>query len=416
MTKAICFYNNGTLDKRAFTMLGLSAKADDKAIGFFGTGFKYAIATLLREGLDVKVHVMQENGDVREYGFFTRRDTFRDKEFDFIHYYYDVPGARFENELPFTTHLGANWKLWQAYRELYTNAIDEGGSVELIEDIHGFNPMAGDVCVYVVGDEFIKVYEQHNKYFIKADTVAEGYNIRCVTKIEDSDNCVYYKTMYTGTQLDKPSHFTYDYVGTVSLTEDRTLADTWSLRHHISRLWLEFMDYDTLIEHLPYVANEKMYEGRLSDDYCTPSADFVRACTYLSEQHRSMPMWARDAFNKSRPFNEQVESFKPNKWQRAHMKRVEQIMHHCGCFIDMDKVITCASLPDDVLGLFKNNIIYIAKAAFERGFVALLGTVYEEWLHMHKHCDDGSRVMQNALVDKVATLMEQLYDTEHEDK
>ena len=62
--------------------------------------------------------------------------------------------------------------------------------------------------------------------------------LRCVAKKEDSDNVVYYKTMYTGTKLDRPTFFTYDYVSTDELTEDRTLADTWYIRTHIGELWV----------------------------------------------------------------------------------------------------------------------------------------------------------------------------------
>jgi len=401
MTKAICFYNDGTLDHRAFTMLGLSAKSDDKAIGFFGTGFKYAIATLLRHGCDVQVWT-----DTRVYGFHTKHGKFRNKEFDFI--YYNDGGD--ERELPFTTHLGANWKLWQAYRELYTNALDEGGGVALIENVDDYGGRLGDICVCVIGDEFVKIYEQHAKYFLNAPALAQSFRMRCVEKIADSDNVVYYKTMYTGTKLDKPTHFTYDYTTTVELTEDRTIGDTWSLRHHISHLWLEHMSYDFLIQHLPAIANEKMYENQLSADYCTPSDDFNRACAYLNQHHRSMPLWARDAYNRSRPFDEQVEHFKPNRWQRTQLKRAIAILHYNGSMIDPATITTCASLPEDVIGLYKNGTIYITKEAFERGFLALLGTLYEEYTHLTTGYEDGTNRLQNLLVDKVANLMQQVYE------
>jgi len=416
MTKAICFYNNGTLDKRAFTMLGLSAKQDEKAIGFFGTGFKYAIATLLRHNCKVDVHVANDGGDYTVYTFFTRRDKFRDKEFDFIYYRVVDNDPQPAHELPFTTHLGANWKLWQAYRELYTNALDEGGSVELIEDIYCFNPHPGDVCVYVTSDDFIRVYDQHAKYFLQRETLAQSFRMRCVEKVPDSENTVYYKTMFTGTKLDKMTHFTYDYTETVELTEDRTIADTWTLRHHISHLWLENMSYDFLIQHLPAIANEKMYENQLSADYCTPSDDFNKACAYLNKHHQSMPLWARDAYNRSRPFDEQVEHFKPNRFQKTQLKKAYNILQLCSCPIDPQTVVCCSSLPEDVIGLYKNGTIYITKEAFERGFMVLLGTLYEEWVHLTTRVEDGTIRMQNTLVDKVANLMLQVYEMETEER
>jgi len=410
MTKAICFFNNGQLDRRSFTMLGLSAKSDDRAIGFFGTGFKYAIATLLRHG--AKIHIVAGKDD--EYVFYTSPDTFRGKEIQVI-YVHHMSTHR-ETELPFTTHLGANWELWQAYRELYTNALDEGGGCVPIGSYEDddISDNEHDVRVYVVHDEFADLFNQHDKYFIKAKTLAKSFNIRCVEKVPNSDNVVYYKTMYTGTKLDKPTYFTYDYITTVDLTEDRTIKDTWSLRHHISRLWLECMTEDFLKQHLPHIAKERMFENQLSNDYCTPTEAFINACAYLNKFHQPMPLWARDAYNKHRPFDEQIEKYTLNRHERMMLKRACNIMTANRCMVDIDTIVTCASLPNDILGLAKDNTIYLAKEAFERGHICLLGTLYEEWLHLTKRYDDNTREMQNHLVDKVANLMLQVYDMEKE--
>jgi hypothetical protein len=98
--------------------------------------------------------------------------------------------------------------------------------------------------------------------------------------------------MYTGTKLDKSTYsYTYDYITTVDLTEDRTIKDTWSLRHHISRLWLECMTEDFLKQHLPHIAKERMFENQLSNDYCTPTEAFINACAYLNKFHQPMPLW-----------------------------------------------------------------------------------------------------------------------------
>jgi hypothetical protein len=79
------------------------------------------------------------------------------------------------------------------------------------------------------------------------------------------------------------------------------------------------------------------------------------------------------------------------------------------CMVDIDTIVTCASLPNDILGLAKDQTtIYLAKEAFERGHICLLGTLYEEWLHLTKRYDDNTREMQNHLVDKVANLMLQV--------
>ena len=49
----------------------------------------------------------------------------RGKSFDFI--VMDGPGAG--HRLGFTTHLGAHWAMWQVFREIYSNCLDEGGTM-----------------------------------------------------------------------------------------------------------------------------------------------------------------------------------------------------------------------------------------------------------------------------------------------
>lgn len=414
-TTSICFYNNGTLDKRAFTMLGLSAKSSDEAIGFFGTGFKYAIATILRHGCDVTITA---NG--KEYNFYTKSDRFRDTEYNAIYCSYalssyDNPDGVVKIELPFTTHLGASWKLWQAYRELFTNAKDEGGGVQPIDiDDPACTFKPGDVCVYVTGPDFVAVYDNHDMYFLNAETVVQGYKIRAVAQQQRSNNVVYYKTMYTGTQLDRLTYFTYDYTHTMPLTEDRTLNDTWLIGSHICELWLEKMSYDLLIEHLPKIAKDVYYEYHLNTGYHTGSEDFMRACEYLNKHNRPMPMWARDAYIRQLPFSQQIEPYTPTRFERRKLKRAIAILAHHKRIIDTDKLVLCASLPEDVLGYYNKGFIYISREAFNRGFEKLLGTLYEEHIHMIEGLDDMSRAIQNLLVDKCAALMEQVYMMEHE--
>jgi len=408
---AVCFYNDGTFDKRSFTMLGLSAKSSDDSIGFFGTGFKYAIATLLRNGLSVRIVTRST-----VYNFRTEAATFRDKDYTSI--FCDLGEEMGDYiELPFTTHLGANWKLWQAYRELYTNAKDEGGGVCLTDFDGSDCAGAGDVCVLVGGDNvksFIDVYHKHDKYFLNEniDAICVGDRMRVVRRKSDSDNVVYYRTMYTGTKLDKESLFTYDYTAKQELTEDRTLAFPWMLREHIGDLWANDMSYDLLIENLPKVAKSDVFEYNLETSYRGPSEQFTRACAYLTEHHMSMPMWARDLYTKQLPFDQQVIIYTPTRHQSALLKRAIRVMHHHRCMVDIERLVLCVSLPDETLGYYAEGIIYISKQVFDMGFEKLLGTIYEEYIHQHDGAHDNSRKMQNILVDRVASLMLEVYDIE----
>ena len=56
----IIFENDGLIDKRSITTFGISSKENSSAIGYFGTGLKYAIAILLRENINITIYIGNE--------------------------------------------------------------------------------------------------------------------------------------------------------------------------------------------------------------------------------------------------------------------------------------------------------------------------------------------------------------------
>src|SRR5574343_1021192 len=107
--------NQGLIDPNALILMGASSKRDDVSkIGFFGTGIKYALAVLLRNNIAIKIY----NG-VKEIEVSTKTVSFRDKEYQQVF----IDGR----ETSITTDIGPDWKIWYAIREIYCNAIDEGG-------------------------------------------------------------------------------------------------------------------------------------------------------------------------------------------------------------------------------------------------------------------------------------------------
>ena len=118
----------------------------------------------------------------------TKKIIFRDKEFNLLHIN--------NQETSITTEMGKDWKLWQAIREIYCNALDEEGVDFLIE---GINPKPGETHFYIELKEeletFIKKFDNYfatkkevlfkNKYgriLVKSGSEANIYRkgIRCV--------------------------------------------------------------------------------------------------------------------------------------------------------------------------------------------------------------------------------------------
>ena len=79
--KSVVFQNPGVIDAVSITTFGVSSKNDKStAIGFFGTGLKYAIAVILRTGGNITIY----SGD-SVYDFSVQRQKVRNDEFDFIY-------------------------------------------------------------------------------------------------------------------------------------------------------------------------------------------------------------------------------------------------------------------------------------------------------------------------------------------
>ena len=96
MGKKVYFMNNGDFDVRTMTTFGVSVKTKDEPIGFFGTGFKYAVAIILR--MQGQISIKTKSG---EFVFTVHREKIRDEEFDLVYIN--------DKEAGFTTRLGINW-------------------------------------------------------------------------------------------------------------------------------------------------------------------------------------------------------------------------------------------------------------------------------------------------------------------
>lgn len=219
--EAVVFKTPTVLDIRAITTFGINAKPNSNSpIGFFGTGLKYAIAVCLREGLPLSIYI----GKTR-YRFSVLEDTFRDKEFGFIQMEWNTKGLiprRKTLQMPFTTELGKTWQLWQAFRELYSNTLDEAGTIDCYDlDIaqHLSSLKEDETLITVYGESFVQEYHDRDKIFYpqasrnRIDKPVEHFFV--------GSNHIYYRGMRIF-DLEKPSRVTYNILANVDLTEDRT--------------------------------------------------------------------------------------------------------------------------------------------------------------------------------------------------
>jgi len=127
--KYLKIQNDGVLDIRLVALMGGTTKSNDEfKIGQFGTGLKYTLAFLFRNNLDFKIFSGTDLVDLS-----TENETIRDEVFEII----CINGKR----TSITTRMGEDWKAWMIVREIWCNALDEGGAkkdiTSLVEGAEG---------------------------------------------------------------------------------------------------------------------------------------------------------------------------------------------------------------------------------------------------------------------------------------
>jgi len=151
--KYLKIQNDGELDIRLVALMGGTTKSKDKyKIGQFGTGLKYTLAFLFRNNLDFKIFAGSE-----EVKIHTEKEEIRGESFEII--------CINSHRTSITTKMGEDWQAWMIVRELWCNALDEGGELNEITD----NPIGeeGKTTFYIQLDSQIsQVIKDWDKYFI----------------------------------------------------------------------------------------------------------------------------------------------------------------------------------------------------------------------------------------------------------
>lgn len=223
------FITPGAIPLEAFTLMGVNVKMGNNPIGRFGTGLKYAVAVILREGGLIRLFV-----DGTEYGFFLKKMNFRGTELSQImmRKRHGLGHWLRPTKLPFTTQLGRDWNLWQAYRELESNTRDEGGRTARSAHQADAGPSQGTVIEVdcrgfskAVDEEAVFLYEGAAERVFRSPTV----------DIYDAPSRFLYYMGIRVYELRYPSLFTYNFgKGRVTLTEDRTVANIWSCMYDLA--------------------------------------------------------------------------------------------------------------------------------------------------------------------------------------
>ena len=198
MTKYLEIKNNGELDIRILSLMGGTTKRDNKElIGNFGTGLKYSLAYLLRNKVDVKIFI-----GGAEVILYTKTENISNTDFNILY----VNGDR----TSITDSMGVDWKPWMIVRELYSNALDEGGAEYKVVGSDSITGKEGCTSIFIeLTPEFMEVYNNWSSYFIVGQEAF--YEDDFVKIFPQSGDLKIYKQGILIHTLEKNSLFNYDF-------------------------------------------------------------------------------------------------------------------------------------------------------------------------------------------------------------
>jgi len=384
----VVFENPGILDVPNAMIFGISAKQDDTAIGYFGTGLKYAVAVCLREGLSVSI---VSNGN--NYVFGTKSIVFRGKIFDAV----TLNG----NELSFTTELGKNWQLWMAYREFYCNALDESGHVHQ-------NPAHittnNSTYVRVKGNAFDEVHYSRDTFILNTEPLAETSKLDIHPK---RSNALFYKKIKVHESI-KPFAYTYNFKCNVDLTEDRTAAKPYSMEWDMRSAICKLHDEGLLEAIFTVGPNYKEHDMDFANEYDVTD-EFMTVARRLNKNfaanlnpsiRRLVNKWSKDDWT--------VDLFTPTTQQQKVVDKAVAFLKRAGYDVDKYPILFKKHLGDRILAMMHEKTIYISERAISQGTKQLASTLYEEYVHAETSLEDETYELQTYLFDRVISLHEEL--------
>lgn len=392
----VVFENTGEIDPLMIRTFGVSVKESENPIGFFGTGLKYALAILLRTG-----HVVSIQSGERAHAFGLQQATIRDQPFNLV---------TMDNEpLGFTDAVGKTWEVWMAYREIYSNCKDEGGSVFVADELPV--PAPGVTRIIVEGEEFRAQHENRSIFILIGEPFLklEGCEV-----YSGESRGVFYRGMLVyrmpNAQL---SHFTYNLTQHIDLTEDRTAKYPILLPMYLAASILRAEDEGFLREILAlenqYYEHSFNYRDEGVWGTVTPGPVFINSVEKLARDRAARTNISAVVRYKEIKRSELTPDTTALRGVEGEiLERAARFAKVLGFDVSEYPLIITDTLGPNILGMAEGGRIYISRRAFMVGTKTVAGTLIEEFIHLKYGHGDESRDMQNFLLDRLVSLGEQM--------
>lgn len=347
MSPAVVHVTKGKLDLRSLSTFGLNSKPNTtNPIGYFGTGMKYAIAVLLRKHVSIEMYI-----DGRRWTFEVIPSDFRGKKVEeifLVRHKKVLPSSRIK--LPFTTELGKNWQLWQAFRELHSNTLDEKG-VTTVDDPSSVMYKPNHTVIIVYGQEYVDEYLARDKTFLP-EGLKQRDGSESIQVFDAPSAHVYYRGIrILDLKEEERSTLTYNILSPLELTEDRTVKDEWTVRYAIQNYIASSEDKDLIRKAI--TAPKKSFENRLSYLYTAPSPIF-KEVAIEEEESPDIHSDAKELAEASKPKEPMRQS---DDWQKDLIKALkENNVSWIYSLVASNRVALTKVLEDSIQSYSSNSI------------------------------------------------------------
>ena len=422
--------NIGEVEEEALTLLGASTKRGDSSkIGMFGSGNKYALSYLKRNGIGFEIY----SGLTKIY-IGTSKVSLRGNEFEV----FTVNGK----QTSITTEFGKDWKLWEALRELYSNAIDEGlTEFKMVDETA---PEDGKTHIYIDEGQALKDFMlDFDLYFTRyRKPIYESEHGAIYQKLGKKANI--YRKGIKVLETEKSSVYDYD-LPSIRIDENRRASYTWEITEQLWRLLMTCNDSSiirraitdsgdgSVIEHeisssivtIPHSYmedNKSVWEEAIGEKLLAP----VSLSPFLEEEDKLKTifipagLWGIISTVFKEKYTPRGLKFGSKGTYRLVAQGRTSTIHN----ITLDKVITffreCNfKIPYDIkIAEFSDAQVYgtideetqsiiLGTEALDRGADQVATVIIEELIHLKSGAQDKTRAFQEASINLLINYMKE---------
>jgi hypothetical protein len=415
--------NTGLIDMAALHLLGASTKRNDASkIGQFGSGNKYALAYFLRNDYNPVVY-----SGLQEIKITTKRESFRDCEFDII-YLNDIATS-------ITTEMGQGWEFWQALRELYCNALDEGGAdIEFVSEVE---PKENETQFYLdAKSDVFNFIANFDSYFATKKKVLFECPIGRILEKTGKEANIYRRGIkcYTTKQ---GSVFDYDF-NDIRINESRVVEYNWTIDEMLWDMIFRCDNEEVIMTILHQCDSRELIESGISD-YSTLNpanmSDTFRECI---KKARLAPVGYAGLLKPDEIHNHILI---PTKIFRSIRGQIDdnnvgdkfKVMKNGGVFreveptplwddtlkqaleflkevkFDIPYEVVVAIFDDKTIqGVAFDGRIILSNICLEKGVNETVNTITEEFIHLKYDVADETRAFQTATITEFISYMKKV--------